>query len=55
MLSLFIGIVILFFATTIFVEFDKMQIPFYVVVVTPISRKVGLATIGVCVFVRLLR
>ncbi len=27
-----------------------MQIPFYVIMVTPISRKVSLATIGVCVF-----
>ena len=31
-------------------EFDKNADSIYVVVVTPISRKVSLATIGVCVF-----
>ena len=55
MLSLFIGIVRLFFNYTIFTgEFDKMQIPLSVkIVLHSFSRKVSLATIGVCVFVRL--
>ncbi len=39
----------------IIIEFDKMQIPFMMILwLHPISRKVSLATIGVCVFVRLL-
>ena len=56
-LSLFLGIVRLFFGHTIFVdEFDKTQIPFTIkMVLHSFSRKVSLATIGVCVFVRLLR
>ena len=32
------------------IEFDKNANSIYVIVVTPISRKVSLATIGVCVF-----
>jgi hypothetical protein len=36
-------------------EFVKNADSIYVIVVTPFSRKVSLATIGVCVFVRLLR
>jgi len=35
-------------------EFDKMQIPFLFVWEYPFVQ-IGLATIGVCVFVRLLR
>lgn len=35
-------------------EFDKMQIPFLFVWGDPFAQ-IGLATIGVCVFVRLLR
>ena len=57
-LSLFLGIVRLFFSYTIFTNgFDKMQIPLSVKIVcyTLFSREVSLATIGVCVFVRLLR
>jgi hypothetical protein len=56
-LSLFLGIVRPFFEHTFFTdEFDKMQIPLSVkLVCTLFSRKISLATIGVCVFVRLLR
>ena len=42
-----------FFAYSIFVEFDKMQTPLKDTVrFIPVSFKIGLATIGVCVFVR---
>ena len=49
-LSLFIGIIILFFVHNNFIEFDKNANSIYVIVVTLISHKVSLATIGVCVF-----
>ena len=46
----FIGIVILFFRHNYITEFVKNADSIYVIVVTPFSRKVSLATIGVCVF-----
>ena len=50
------GKVYLFFRAQKKFEFDKMQIPaFFVRDVIPFLQKISLATIGVCVFVRLLR
>ncbi len=46
----------MYLAYTIFVEFDKMQIPLKVVYgLIHTSFKISLATIGVCVFMRWLR
>ena len=46
----FEGIIILFFCHNYITEFVKNADSIYVIVVTPFSRKVSLATIGVCVF-----
>ena len=50
-ISVYMGIAMLFAS---FFEFDKMQIPFEMMQLD-LAISVGLATIGVCVFVRLLR
>ena len=50
MCSFLIGIAIPIFCHNYSIEFDKNANSFYVIVVTPFSRKVSLATIGVCVF-----
>ena len=43
------------FLPQLHIEFDKNANSTYVIVVTPFSRKVSLATIGVCVFCAWLR
>ena len=47
-----LGILIPFFDNTLFVEFDKMQIPYRESCNIPNLYIVCLATTGVCVFVR---
>lgn len=48
----FLGITIPFFDYTLFIEFDKMQIPYRESCNIPALYTVCLATTGICVFVR---
>ena len=48
----FLGIHIPFFVHTLFIEFDKMQIPYRESCNIPNLYIVCLATTGICVFVR---